>query len=276
MLWALKQAVDAGSLARPVAMLFTVGEEDQQIGARSFVQFDRPRFAKERGWQFDRFIVGEPTHMQVVATTGGFIRWKLTTYGVAAHSSRPLRGRNAIVAMSRAVLALQAEHIDQLTETHPLIGPGSCSMNLIEGGTAPNIVPEACTLGIDQRLLPGQDADEQLAHATTVLDRIKQTDPNFAYSLHDVETVTPLDSTANLPFGEEIISTLKQSGIEAEIAGEPYTTNANHLAAVGAPCVILGPGDIANAHTKEESIRVAELEEGVRGYQALMEASIDV
>ena len=276
MLWALKRAVDAGSLARPVAVLLTVGEEDKQIGARSFAQFDRPRLAEERGWQLDQFIVGEPTQMQVVATTGGFIRWSLTTHGVAAHSSRPHLGRNAIVAMSRAVLALQTEHIDQLTETHPLIGPGSCSMNTIAGGTELNIVPEACTLQIDQRLLPGQSADEQLAHVTTVLDRLKQTDADFSYTLHDVETVVPLDSAANLPLGEWTKAILERTGITSAIAGEPYTTDANHLGAVGAQCAILGPGDIALAHTKNESIRAAELEEGVRGYQALMEAPSDI
>ncbi len=274
MLWALRQAADANTLVRPVAMLMTVGEEDQQIGARSFVQFDRPRLAKERGWQLDQFVVGEPTAMQVVATTGGFIRWNLTTHGIAAHSSRPHLGRNAIVAMASAVQALQTEHIDQLAETHPLIGPGSCSMNVIQGGTELNIVPESCTLSIDQRLLPGQSADEQLAHVAAVLHRLKQADPDFSYTLHDVETVVPLDLEANMPLGEWTKTVLRQAGIPSAITGEPYTTNANHLAAAGASCVILGPGEIAKAHTKEESIRVTELETGVRGYRALMETPL--
>jgi acetylornithine deacetylase/succinyl-diaminopimelate desuccinylase-like protein len=63
----------------------------------------------------------------------------------------------------------------------------------------------------------------------------------------------------------------------ADIAGKPpttapYGTDASELQAL-APCVVLGPGDIAEAHTPTEKVRVADLAAAVPVLMALAERS---
>ncbi|WP_415911064.1 M20/M25/M40 family metallo-hydrolase [Oleiharenicola sp. Vm1] len=50
----------------------------------------------------------------------------------------------------------------------------------------------------------------------------------------------------------------------------PYATDASHYAAAGAPVLVLGPGDIAQAHTKDEWLHRAELASAVALYAALL------
>lgn len=270
MLWALKAAHEAGNLAGSVAVLLSVGEEDHQVGARSFAEFDAPRLRAQRGWSVAGVVVGEPTQMRAVAATGGFLRWKLTTRGVAAHSSRPEHGRNAIVAMARVVAAMQDEYIDRLTAAHPLAGHAACSVTLIEGGVQHNVVPDRCTVTLDRRLAPGESSDAELAAVAALLEKRKSADPTLEYEQHAIETAPPMAGEANLPLADWCVERLADAGVASAVGGEPYTTNANHYAAAGLPCVVLGPGDIAMAHTKHERLELADLEAGVRGYGAIL------
>ncbi len=50
----------------------------------------------------------------------------------------------------------------------------------------------------------------------------------------------------------------------------PYGTDASELQAI-APCVVLGPGDIAEAHTPTEKVRVADLVAAVPVFMKLAE-----
>lgn len=268
MLWAAREAIAAGSIKNNIAILFTVGEEHAQVGARSFVEIDLPKLP----WRPAGVVVGEPTLMQVVAASNGFVRFRVTTRGKAVHSSTPHLGRNAITDMARVVLAIQHEHIDRLAAEHPLTGRATCSINGIHGGVQHNIVPDTCEIEIDQRLTPGEEAEEALRSVRGVLDRLTTGDPAFRYELHDVEIAPPFAPESPATFAEQVAQRLSSGGIPSAVIGAPYTTNANHYAPAGLPCVVLGPGDIASAHTVDESISLEQLEAGVRGYRALMEA----
>lgn len=269
MLWAAKEAIAAGSLACNVAILFTVGEEHAQVGARSFVSQDLPQI----DWRPEMVVVGEPTQMRVVAASNGFVRWRLATHGRAAHSSTPERGRNAIYDMARTVLAIEQQHIANLSARHSLTGRGTCSINGIRGGVQHNIVPDHCEIEIDQRLAPGESAEQALASVRQVCEAIAAEDADYQFDFNTIETAPPFASEASLALGDQLVQQLTGAGLITCVEGAPYTTNANHYAPAGLPCVVLGPGDIAQAHTKDEWVSVEQLELGVRGYRALMEAS---
>ena len=64
---------------------------------------------------------------------------------------------------------------------------------------------------------------------------------------------------------------LDASGLPTQLTGAPYATDGGDLAAAGLPVVVLGPGDIAQAHADQEWLDLQELERGVRVYRALME-----
>jgi len=271
MLWAARQAIAEGRLAANVAILFSVGEEHHQIGARSFVQNDLPCL----GWRPEVVVVGEPTLMRVVAASNGFLRWRMKTHGTAAHSSTPHLGHNAISDMARAILAIEQQYIGPLhanpAASHPLTGHASCSINGIQGGVQHNIVPDACEIEIDRRLIPGEQADDVLAEVEQVLQSLAADSPALRYEFYSIETAPPFASQQSLAVGERIVAQLSAVGIASQLTGAPYTTNANHYAPADLPAIILGPGDIAQAHTQDEWIALEQLEQGVQGYRALME-----
>lgn len=268
MLWALKKVAARQTAACNLALLFTVCEEDHQQGARAFAEKTLPTLP----WNIAGMIVGEPTGMQAVAASNGFVRWQIETVGRAAHSSTPWLGRNAIVDMARVVDRLEQQHIGPLNAKHPLTGAGTCSINQISGGTQLNIVPENCAIGVDQRITPGQTPEEVLEQIRTLLAEIQSEDSEFNRQITNVESAPPFDSLSSRKLGETVAGTLTAAGIPSSVTGAPYTTNANHYAQHNLPCVILGPGDIALAHTHNESIGVEELELGVQGYRTLMES----
>ncbi len=267
MLWALRESAAAGTLAWNVAVLLSVGEEHLQPGAQSFATRDLPNL----GWSPWGVVVGEPTGMQVVAAANGYVRARVVTRGVAAHSSTPERGRNAIVDMARVIDRLQTEHIDRRATAHPLTGVGSCSINLITGGAQINVVPEHCELRLDQRITPDQTTDGALAEIAGVLDRMRAEDPALRVSIEGAEIAMPLAHDHNRAVAVWASEALRAAGCHGAIVGAPYTTNANRFARFGLRCVIVGPGDIAQAHTAEESIGLEELHAGVCGYRALIE-----
>lgn len=275
MLWAAKESLCASSLAVNVAILFSTGEEHNQTGARAFVQ----QSLDPLGWRPAGVIVGEPTGMNVVAASNGFARWQLATRGKAAHSSSPQLGHNAISDMARAITAIEDQYIAQLNVSHPMTGQSTCSLNKIWGGVQHNIVPDECVVHVDHRLAPGQTAEGVMESVSIMLDKLASSREQFQYEFRNQESAPPFVAgidAGDQPkvFAKTISETLNQANLETSILGAPYTTNANHYGPAGLDCIVLGPGDIAQAHTADEWISTAELERGVRGYRALMENSL--
>jgi acetylornithine deacetylase len=64
--------------------------------------------------------------------------------------------------MSRVVLALEAHTAELAQNTHPLLGPATCTIGTIHGGNQVNMVPDTCCVEMDRRLLPGEEVDSVL------------------------------------------------------------------------------------------------------------------
>ncbi len=109
----------------------------------------------------DVAIIGEPTELAVCSSHRGQVCLEITTFGKAVHSSQPLLGTNAIIAMNRVLSALMV-YADQLRDgpNHPLCGVGTTNPGVIRGGSIASTVPDVCRLEIDRRTLPGQTYDD--------------------------------------------------------------------------------------------------------------------
>jgi acetylornithine deacetylase/succinyl-diaminopimelate desuccinylase family protein len=225
----------------------------------------------------DFAVVGEPTSLRVVRGCKGCLRFTVRAHGRAAHSSQPEKGRSAIVAMARAILELNSFFDDRLAQIRlPNFGCSTGSIGLIEGGSGINIVPAECAIQVDVRLLPGQDAGQTHHEIETRLrDRMKHVQdiewrfdpPGLIDAGYEVPADTELVRQACAALGRR----------EAEVVF--YACDAGKIAAKGVPCIILGPGDIAAAHTADESTAVDELSAAAIAYvrlaQMLMPASGD-
>jgi acetylornithine deacetylase len=212
-------------------------------------------------------IVAEPTQLQVVNCHKGAVRWKFRTSGVACHSSTPHLGDNAIYRMARLVSAL-AEHARALADAtaHPVLGPPSLSVGRIEGGQSVNVVPDWCEIEVDRRVIPGEDPLACLEHARQFL----------AARLGGLEAIEMLPPWINLPAlsacGSEPWAAAVCDAVTAalgrrpEITGVPYGTDAGPLGASGLPCLVFGPGDIAQAHTKDEWVDLDQVRTAAEAY----------
>lgn len=270
MLWALRDYAANQPGPNNIALLLSVDEEVGMTGIRSFLKNDYPSL----GFQPVGVIVGEPTELHPVIAHNGLIRWKVTTHGVAAHSSVPHQGRSAISAMMRVVDAVESRYIPSLSAENELTGRAACSVNMIRGGSSANIIPDACTIDIDRRVVPGEDFEAIKRDLTQTIESIKQEFPTLEYAASVVTTHPPL-----MPAGsEQLIDTtkavLKQQGLPALVVGAPFATHAGYFCEAGLPTVVLGPGEAHKAHTKDEYISIDQLERGAALYLALMRAPI--
>jgi acetylornithine deacetylase len=270
MLWALRDYAQQADQPNNVALLFSVDEEVSMTGVQSFVKNDLP----ELDWSPSMVIVGEPTEHVPVVAHNGCVRWAIETTGKAVHSSIPWEGHSAIHDMVKALTVVQRDYIEQLSAEHPMTGRAVASVNLIEGGHAPNIIPDYCMCEVDRRVVPGEDAFKVLGEVATLLDRLAEEDERFDYcqTLRVAHPpLLPESSALVLPLVKDA---LLVNGLRKPAIGAPFATNAGYLAEAGLPTLVLGPGSPQPAHTRDEWVSVREIETGVAVYRSLMAAPI--
>jgi acetylornithine deacetylase/succinyl-diaminopimelate desuccinylase-like protein len=234
-----------------IVFLGLVDEENGQAGSRKYAEeAHRPEF------RADMAIVGEPTRLEVVTAHKGDVWLQLRTTGVAAHGATPQLGRSAVLEMARIVEVLETQYRQQLSgRRHELLGAPTVNIGSIHGGTQPNIVPDACVISVDRRTLPGETEDDVRAEIREVL-RARGLEAQF----DQLRTAAcdALETDAGLPWVRQL---MKAAGRRRTV-GVHYFCDAAPLAAGGIPAVVFGPGDIAQAHTRDEWIEIESLERG--------------
>ena len=213
-----------------VGMLFLVGEERDSLGAK---------IANESPLG-NRFLVnGEPTENKIAVASKGALRVEIITHGKLAHSAYPELGESAIEKLLAALDGLRQMKLP----IHPQAGPCTLNIGLIEGGRAPNVIPDYAKAQLLYRLVgPSEELRAQIKQAVS--------------GLADAEFVL------EIPF--MILQTVP--GIETMTAA--FTTDIPALSNWGKP-VLLGPGSIHVAHTEREFISKKQLHDAVDLYCSL-------
>jgi acetylornithine deacetylase len=254
-------AADRPKGAASVIAAFTVDEESGFTGVR--------RLSRELPAGVAFAVVAEPTRLEVVVAHKGLVRWRVRTRGRSCHSARPVDGVNAVYRMAPVLAALE-EYAATLSagRSHPLLGSPTLSVGVIRGGTSVNTVPGSCEIEIDRRLLPGEDPASAVEHCRRFLEaRLPGADLEVEPAwITDLALDTPPDSEA----AAISVAAVRKVRGRSEPIGVPYGTDASKLAEAGLPSVVLGPGDIAQAHTVDEWIEVADLERAVEVYVELV------
>jgi succinyl-diaminopimelate desuccinylase len=246
---AIMELAHAGKRPAQTEMVFA-GLVDEEMGQRG------SRTLAASGLRAALAIVGEPTSLKVVTAHKGNLWLKLQTHGKAAHGSRPDLGRNAVHEMARVVDLLETQYAAQLRRRrHSLLGHATVSVGTILGGVQANIVPDSCAITIDRRTLPGE-ADAHVWREIRTLLRRRRLSATLANT--KAAPCLPLETDARLP----LVRGLLRSVGQPKPAGVDYFCDASVLAHGDIPSVVFGPGDIAQAHTADEWISVAELERG--------------
>jgi acetylornithine deacetylase/succinyl-diaminopimelate desuccinylase len=256
-----------GGPARGELVLAAVADEEMESrGAEALVA---------SGFRADGAIVGEPTQNHLALGHRGLEWLEISFTGKAAHGGTPEAGINAIVAASRFLVLVEERLKPALAKrAHPLIGPPTINAGTIAGGDQPSTVAGACAVRVDRRTVPGESYGSVVAELEALVVEVAGAVPGIRASiarvpggmlaLEHLPTVLgedhPLARTVAAACGAE-------RGRRDEPASFPAWTDASLLANfAGIPCVILGPGDLALAHSPAESVPLAEVREAARIY----------
>ncbi len=198
----------------------------------------------------DFAVLGEPTAAGVEGGCNGTLRAHVHVPGVAAHSARAWTGVNAIHKAGEVLRRLEAYR----PRTVPVDGLDyreGLNATLITGGTAPNVIPDSCTVTVNYRFAPSTSAGEAEAHVREVLD-------GFDVAVVDVAAgARPgLDHPAARGFVDAVLGTTGR--VPTAKLG---WTDVARFAELGIPAVNFGPGDPLLAHTADERCPMAQVEE---------------
>ena len=208
----------------------------------------------------DMAVVCEPTSLMVMPAHKGFAWIEATFLGRAAHGSRPDIGIDAIRHAALYLAALDGLS-DQLRSrvAHPLLQCGSLHAGTISGGLAASVYPDRCSLLLERRTMPGEDAAQVIAEFEEVLRELRSTEPdlNAALEMTLVRPGTEVPTSSSLVQG--LLSAGRSLGVPSLVEGMTAWVDAAFLNEAGVPAVCYGPGSIEQAHTEDEWVAVDEI-----------------
>jgi acetylornithine deacetylase len=212
-------------------LLFVVGEERDSLGAK---------VANDHAPASCKFLInGEPTENRIALASKGTLRAEVTARGRMAHSAYPELGESAIDKLIPALTRLRAMPL----HSDPEVGPCTLNIGLIEGGRAPNVIPDYAHADLLYRLVGKTD------------ELLRQI---IATAGDQVEVTFPLE----LPF----LRFRKIDGLPTMIAA--FTTDIPKLTNWGEP-LLIGPGSIHVAHTEGEYIVKKQLSDAIDLYSKI-------
>jgi acetylornithine deacetylase len=209
------------------------------------------------GLKADGAIVAEPTELRAVIASKGVLRWVIEVEGKAAHSSKPHLGINAIQQMRRVLELLERDEARLAGLTHPLVGRATCNVGVIRGGVQVNFVPDRCQIELDRRLLPGETAEGALAEYEALLATLP--DLVVRQVLPPLLVDEALQTPAEAMVARTAAAALSDMGLNAELCGVPYGSDASKLSRAGVPSIVFGAGSIDQAHAADEFIEVDQV-----------------
>lgn len=251
MIGAARMVAESGGLANGrLIVAAVIDEEHASLGADALVTTCRA----------DAGVVTEPTDLDIAVAHKGFQWVEIETRGRAAHGSRPLEGRDAIMRMGRVLHCLEAlDSRLQSGRTHPLLGTASLHTSTVQGGREWSSYPDSCVLQVERRTLPGEADSAGLDEANAILDVLRREDPEFEGTASLTFGRQPYEIDAQQPLPGLLSTAARGIGHESRQVGMTFWTDAAILGAAGIPSVLFGPGG-AGLHSVEEYVRLRDVE----------------
>ena len=247
-------------LQAPLIILATADEESSMNGARALAALGQPkaRFA----------LIGEPTGMRPVAMHKGIMMERIQILGQSGHSSDPSLGRNAMESAHKVISELMqfrselGAHYQNPGFTVPV---PTLNLGCIHGGDNPNRICGQCQLDFDIRMLPGMDSEQIRQQIRQRLEPIANAD-----QVHiSLESIMPSIEAFAAHTPSELVTTCEQlTGHSAESVA--FATEAPFFSQLGMDTVVLGPGNIDQAHQPDEYLDHGRIRPMINILQALI------
>ncbi|WP_135806434.1 M20 family metallopeptidase [Halorussus marinus] len=263
----LKAPIESGELGGSLAFQAVIGEETAEPGTKTLL---------ERGHDGDYGVVLEPTGMRTATSEKGLAWYEITVAGEPSHASRPTQGDNAI-SNARPVLAALEAYDDRIGEREDdLVGRAHATVTQIEAGTKENVVPEDAVITVDRRFLPDESADQVDAEIDDLLAEVEAD--------HGVETSwrrTRTYESAAIDPDSRLADVFREASAErADVPTDPWGVKAstdvrNFVNDASIEAITWGPGDLAQAHTYDEHVELADATAGLRALEDALGTLLD-
>ncbi|MCP3671619.1 MAG: acetylornithine deacetylase [Gammaproteobacteria bacterium] len=252
--------LDLGNLTQPLSIIATADEESSMGGAKALVAEGR-RLGRHA-------LIGEPTGLKPIRMHKGISMETIRLLGRSGHSSDPSLGVSALEGMHR-VMGEILRWRKELQQNHrnPMFKVEVPTVNLgrIQGGDNPNRICAECELQIDIRPLPGMELQGLRSELTARLQELLKDNELKLEMETNFEGIPPMETAATA----EIIR------VAEELSGEPaisasFGTEGPYLHQLGMETVILGPGDIDQAHQPDEYLGIDRIDPMIKILQGMI------
>jgi len=252
--------LDLSSLKQPLILLATADEESNMCGAQALV---------DAGRQLGRHaVIGEPTGLRPIRMHKGIAMETVRLIGRSGHSSNPALGVSALEGMHRVIGEIMTWRQEmQARYRNPMFEVEVPTLNLghIHGGDNPNRICAECELQFDMRPLPGMELEDLRAELSGRLENL------LADSGLTLQMESPFSGIAAMetPAAADIIKAAEE--LTGHQAGSvAFGTEGPYFRQLGMETLILGPGDIDQAHQPDEYLGLERIEPMVKLIRSLV------
>jgi acetylornithine deacetylase len=211
--------------------------------------------------------------MRVCCGHRGFIWYEVEVIGRAAHGSRYQDGIDANTKMAYLLVELDKLSKDLVNrDAHPLLGPPSMHVPLINGGSSQSVYAGRCKIEIERRIIPGESNAQALAEIQAVIDQLQNTDPDFKATVTETFSREAFEVAQDAPIVQVVMQANQQiRGLVPPVYGELWWMDSALIDVAGIETVIFGPSG-AGAHADVEWVELDSVMEFAR---VLAEACIN-
>jgi len=248
-------------LKQPLTIIATADEESSMSGARALVAMQQHlgRYA----------VIGEPTGLRPIRMHKGIAMEAIQLTGRSGHSSDPAHGVSALDGMYTVMGEVMAWR-KELESTHrnPMFKVEAPTVNLghIQGGDNPNRICAFCELHIDMRPLPGMPLDDMRSALKKRLAAVLHGSGlqlEMRSLFHGTPAMETAADSAIVKYAEKL------TGFDAEAVA--FGTEGPYLTELGMETIIIGPGDIRQAHQPDEYLEISQIKPAIKLIQSLVQ-----
>lgn len=243
------ETIDLSRLQKPLALIFTADEEIGLRGAK--------RLAEAKPLRARYSIVGEPTSLKPIRAGKGYSLAEVIVKGREAHSAYPSLGASAVFRAARLINRLEGIAAQIREDQHDAFDPPYTTLNvgLIHGGSAKNVLAGECRFTLEWRPIPTQSSGYLLNLFRTAIQEETQNDPGFECEVDANRADSGFETSPDSP----LIKLLERlTGNESGTVA--FGTEGAQMMLLGSEVVVIGPGDIREAHRTGEFVPVDQLE----------------
>ncbi|MBX3503402.1 MAG: ArgE/DapE family deacylase [Alphaproteobacteria bacterium] len=251
-LWLAEEIARRGGPAAG-EVVFTFVADEENLGPDGMAHLRATRKVKP-----DVLILGAQTENQLIVAERGVLWARITTKGKAAHAGNPAAGDNAILRMMHLVAVLQTYYDKVLPGRVSGAMKSTVNVGMFHGGHNTNVVPSACTVEIDRRLLPNEKVKAAFTELKKVVD--SSGEPRGSYKVEFLTGTNGFfapESGRGVDAFEKAIRARLRRG--AKFLNATGVSDGRYFADDDIEIINFGPGSGAQGHAANESVPVSQM-----------------